>query len=152
MVAPFWLHQVYLLDSLSLSPLSLCPSPFLTPSLSLQGERLGALCVLDRQPRELSQQQCTTLERLARQVVAQLELRRANLTLAQKNSQLADLNAEKSRFLGTCKCIYTAPPVSPTLTQPSYIRNGLPRPPSTTVLYSSLQRAPTSRLSAGRAY
>ncbi len=40
------------------------------------GEALGTLCVIDREPRRLSEKQKFSLRVLARQVVAQLELRR----------------------------------------------------------------------------
>lgn len=40
------------------------------------GHALGILCVIDKVPRELTVQQLTTLNTLARQVLAQLELRR----------------------------------------------------------------------------
>jgi PAS domain S-box-containing protein len=40
------------------------------------GHNLGALCVIDRQPRQLSTVQQTALSSLARQVIVQLELRR----------------------------------------------------------------------------
>lgn len=52
--------------------------PLLTPD----GYRLGTLCVIDRKPRELSEYQVKTLEALARQVVMQLELKRASAQLA----------------------------------------------------------------------
>lgn len=52
------------------------------PLRTADGIPLGTLCVLDTVPRELSDAQRTTLEALARQVVAQLELRRL---LAQKH-------------------------------------------------------------------
>jgi PAS domain S-box-containing protein len=42
-----------------------------------EGLPLGTLCVLDFQPRSLNDQQINTLKRLARQVMSQLELRRA---------------------------------------------------------------------------
>lgn len=53
-------------------------SPLITPT----GEALGALCVVDGTPRELSPAQVAALEALSRQVVALLELRRVSSELA----------------------------------------------------------------------
>lgn len=52
--------------------------PLVTPN----GYSVGTLCVIDRQPRELSESQKKALQALARQVVMQLELRRVSSQLA----------------------------------------------------------------------
>ena len=61
--------------------------------LTPEGHALGALCVLDVVPRELSRTQQQTLVTLARQVMAQLELQRQRqellLTVTQRNADLA---------------------------------------------------------------
>lgn len=46
------------------------------PLVTSQGEALGTVCVLDRVPRTLTEAQQSSLRALARQVMAQLELRR----------------------------------------------------------------------------
>ena len=53
-------------------------APLVTP----KGLALGTLCAIDRVPRELSEQQLNALLALSRRVVAQLELRRVSLSLA----------------------------------------------------------------------
>jgi GAF domain-containing protein len=53
-------------------------APLITP----EGHILGSLCVIDQQPRSLSDAQKAALEALARQVVIQLELRRVSASLA----------------------------------------------------------------------
>jgi signal transduction histidine kinase len=54
------------------------------------GHALGTLCVLDREPRDLTDEQRSALEALARQTVALLEQRRAQAML-QREMRLAEL-------------------------------------------------------------
>jgi two-component system, sensor histidine kinase and response regulator len=49
---------------------------------------LGVLCVMDTRPRKLSEDQVQALKILGRQVMTQLEVRRANLDLRRKQSEL----------------------------------------------------------------
>ncbi|MGK0188945.1 MAG: signal transduction histidine kinase [Verrucomicrobiales bacterium] len=58
------------------------------PLKSLNGTNLGTLCVIDKAPRELTDEQRTALELLSRQVVVQLELRLSNISLRDTNTQL----------------------------------------------------------------
>ncbi|MFG1245566.1 GAF domain-containing protein [Xanthobacter flavus] len=59
-----------------------------------EGHAIGTLCVLDYQPRQLSQLQQDTLKVLARQVMRQLELRQALRERDEAQKQQAILNAE----------------------------------------------------------
>lgn len=59
-------------------------APLITP----EGHTLGSLCVIDRKPRELSVAQIAALEALARQIVAQLELKRVSVNLAAALEQI----------------------------------------------------------------
>jgi len=63
-------------------------APLLVPG----GEVLGTVCVMDSKPRRMKPLQVETLAALSRQVVAVLELRRANQTLNAVSSQLAALS------------------------------------------------------------
>lgn len=63
-------------------------APLLTP----EGHGLGSLCVIDRQARKLSAEQSSALEKLARLVVNQLELRRVSYDLAEATANLKTLS------------------------------------------------------------
>jgi diguanylate cyclase (GGDEF)-like protein/PAS domain S-box-containing protein len=63
-------------------------APLLTP----EGYAIGAIAVLDKKPRELSQAQAKALRTLAASVVAQLELRR-------KNAEFEQASAERQKVL-----------------------------------------------------
>jgi PAS domain S-box-containing protein len=60
-----------------------------------EGLPIGTLCVLDYRPRQLTELQQETLRVLARQVMAQLELRRA---LEERSRQLAASQADEQRL------------------------------------------------------
>jgi GAF domain-containing protein len=62
-------------------------APLLTPN----GSALGSLCVIDRQPRKLSEEQKVCLESLARFVMTTLELRRASSVLARTAASVKTL-------------------------------------------------------------
>jgi len=57
------------------------------PLIASNGHALGTLCVIDRVPRELTQEQAEALRALSRQVVSQLELRRTRTDLAQTTTE-----------------------------------------------------------------
>ena len=82
--------------------------PLITPS----GHALGTLCVIDRVPRDLSPQQQEVLRVLARQVVAQLELRRivieqkrAAAIQEQMKKELKQTQARFEAFMNTSPVI-----------------------------------------------
>ncbi|HXI69526.1 MAG TPA: GAF domain-containing protein [Verrucomicrobiae bacterium] len=58
------------------------------PLVDPRGHVLGALCVMDRQPRKMTKEQLAALQTLSRHVVAQLELHRLAVELAKKNVEL----------------------------------------------------------------
>jgi anti-sigma regulatory factor (Ser/Thr protein kinase) len=63
------------------------------PLLTTDGEALGTLCVMDHEPRTLSQEQLVALDALRRQVLAQMELRR---NLAELQEALAERHAAEA--------------------------------------------------------
>lgn len=63
-------------------------APLITPD----NYALGALCVIDREPRELTEQQLHALEALARQTTIRLELRRTTALLKAANEELRNLS------------------------------------------------------------
>lgn len=68
------------------------------PLLSDSGYPLGTLCVIDKKANDISREQKETLKALARQVVANFEMRKMNLNLAAQKAQLEELNKDLNRF------------------------------------------------------
>jgi len=69
------------------------------PLTTEDGYMLGTLCAIDTEPRKPTEEQLEMLEALARQVVSQLELRRASRSLADAVDQARAANQAKSSFL-----------------------------------------------------
>ena len=61
------------------------------PLIDREGFALGSLCVIDRKPRPLAPEQNKALQALARQIISQLELRRASADLAEALTDLKTL-------------------------------------------------------------
>jgi len=74
-----------------------CSMPLVTPD----GYSVGTICVMDFEPRELSQEQREGLKRLSQQTIAQLEHRRRIIELDETVRELSEAHAalskEKSR-------------------------------------------------------
>lgn len=68
------------------------------PLVNEEGFPMGALCVLDTKPHQLSKEQRETLTALAKQAVTQMELRKKNIELEKQKAELQLLNKELERF------------------------------------------------------
>jgi signal transduction histidine kinase len=68
------------------------------PLTNPEGFALGTLCVMDKKPKSLSDNQIRSLEILAKQVVQLLELRKANLQLKALKETLESRNEELEQF------------------------------------------------------
>lgn len=68
------------------------------PLINSAGSALGTLCVIDKEPREITEEQKQTLLALARQVVAYMDIRRLNIMLQKQKEDLQQINKELERF------------------------------------------------------
>ncbi len=70
------------------------------PLVTTEGFALGALCVVDDEPRRLDIEQLQALRALARQVTSQMELRRHAVALANTTARLQELERRKDDMAG----------------------------------------------------
>lgn len=71
------------------------------PIIDSSNFALGTLCVIDRKPRELSQNQIEALQALSKQVCANLDLRIQNRQIEEKSAEAERANQAKSQFIAT---------------------------------------------------
>jgi signal transduction histidine kinase len=69
------------------------------PLIAADGQPLGSLCVIDQEPRTLSEAECSGLRTLAKHVMAQLELRQYARGLDRANERLRDADRIKDEFI-----------------------------------------------------
>jgi GAF domain-containing protein len=69
-------------------------APLLTPN----GAAIGTLCVVDREPRHLKEEQTKALQALARRIMSGLELRRVSTLLIKMNDELIHENSVRREF------------------------------------------------------
>lgn len=81
------------------------------PLVTDEGFALGTLCVIDFVPRELADAQCDALKILARQVMTQLELRRALRRADENAAGLEKVNAWARSLLTEVHDLYDNAPV-----------------------------------------
>jgi GAF domain-containing protein len=74
-------------------------APLVTP----EGHSLGTICVVDTQPRRLSEEQTQALEALRRQAQAQLELRRNLNELESALAARDHAEAERPHWSSSCE-------------------------------------------------
>jgi len=70
------------------------------PLITTDGYALGSLCVVDKEPRKLDVEQMQALRALARQVTAQMEMRRHAVALANTTARLQELERRKDDLAG----------------------------------------------------
>lgn len=69
------------------------------PLNSKEGYPLGTLCVIDNEPKELSDKQINALKALSKQVISLLDLRKNKIELERANRQLKEANEDLYKFV-----------------------------------------------------
>lgn len=69
------------------------------PLVNSEGFPLGTLCVIDHKPKKLTPRQKDALNALSRQVMTQLEMHKANLTMQQDKEKAEAATKAKTEFL-----------------------------------------------------
>lgn len=87
------------------------------PLVDADGHALGALCVMDHSPRQLSAEQTRLFKSLAHQVVTQLKLRRSQTQLAKASLSLQTLNNDLKHGNQLLNTVITTCPVEMVLWQ-----------------------------------
>lgn len=82
------------------------------PLKTSDGKRLGALCVIDREPRHLTDEQEEALRVLSDQVIKRLELSKVNRELNKSYSELAKVNAMRTKLINVLAHDIRAPMAS----------------------------------------
>lgn len=81
------------------------------PLLTSKSDAIGALCVMDTIPRQLTPLQVDALRTLAHQVMVQLELRRTLFEMADVVKQRQDAEAEVRAQAGTLRSLFQSSPL-----------------------------------------
>jgi signal transduction histidine kinase len=68
------------------------------PLVNPDGYSLGTICVIDKEPRELSEKQIHSLKALSNQVVKLMELRKLNKKLEESQKEIETRNSELEQF------------------------------------------------------
>ena len=95
------------------------------PLVSPAGYALGTLCVIDREPRELSADQEKALAALSVQVMALLELRRTVRELEERRRQVEVATAQRDTFMATVSHEIRGP-LTAVIGYVDLLRSGLP--------------------------
>lgn len=78
------------------------------PLINQDGFRLGSFCVIDHEPRELTEYQKKALKILSNQVIKLFELRKRNLLLGESHRELSNAHTQILDSISSAKIIQTA--------------------------------------------